>query len=113
MNGGLLVTDYPEIVRVLPGAHLPHGMIHRDVEAILIYSVLTAHPSVGPSALPLRFFLLATLDLILDEVEVALKLFDHLFALPQLLQGVISQMYGLLDSPHFQGSDVERVIVLG
>jgi hypothetical protein len=67
-------------------------MVHRDVEAILINGVST-HGLVGPATFTFGLFLLATLDFVLDVIEVILELLDHLFSIPQLLQSIICEVY--------------------
>ena len=92
MDRRLFVPDDPEIVGVLTGSHLAHRMVHRDVEAILINGV-SSHGLVGPATFSLGLILLATLDFVLDVIEVILELLNHLFSVPQLLQCIVCEVH--------------------
>ena len=87
-------------------------MIDRYVKAILINIGTNSHRFVWSRALTLLFVQLASLYFVLNVIKVVLILLDHFLTFPQLFQGIIGQMYRLLDSPHFKGSYVKRVVVI-
>ncbi len=86
-------------------------MVHRNIEAILIYGV-SSHGLVWPPTFSLGLVLLATLNFVLYVAEVSLELFDHLFSVPQLLQCIVCEVHRLFDPPHLERGYVKRIIVI-
>jgi hypothetical protein len=87
-------------------------MINRYIKAILINIAANSHRLIWPTTLSLLFFLLSSLNFVLNVIEVVFIFFDHFLTFPQLFQGIISQMHGLLDPSHFKGSYVEWVVII-